>query len=222
VVVQAHGRIGPALAALLAASGVGRVHVQGRGKVVVGDACPGGLLANDEHRPYALAAADAVRRAAPEVDTRPLGPHRRPDLVVLADARRRSPAGGRARLVRGIPHLPVGLRDGTAVVGPLIVPGTTACLDCIELHRLDRDPVWPALAAQLSTSRDEPDPSHQAIAAGAAALAAAQVLCLLDGGQPEALGRSLELTGVGERLRRRAWEPHPACACAGAPLRPSA
>lgn len=223
LVVQAQGRIAPALAALLAASGVGRVHIEADGLVDPADACPGGLLQSDEHRPYAVAATDAVRRAAPEVDTRPLGPNRQPDLVILASGRRPPPAGALGRAIRGAPHLPVGLRDGTAVIGPLIVPGRTACLDCIELHRLDRDPVWPAIAAQLSTARSaQPDPSQLAIAATAASLAAAHVLCFLDGGEPESLGRSLELTGLGERVRRRSWPLHPRCDCTGSPLRPSA
>jgi len=218
VVVHARGRIGPAIAALLASSGVGRVSVAGTGIVQGGDACAGGLLPTDEHRPYAVAAADAIRRAAPEVDTRPL--RRQPDLVVLAGG---LAAGPLSRTTRRVPHLPVMLRDGTAVIGPLVVPGYTACLGCVELHRLDRDPVWPALAAQLSTApAGQPDPSHLAITAAAAGIAAMQVLCHLDGGEPEALGRSLELTGLGERVRRRTWKPHPRCDCGRTPLRPTA
>lgn len=218
VVVRATGRIGPVLGALLAASGVGRVHLEGAGIVSGGDVCPGGLMATDEHRSYAMAAAEAVRRAAPEVNTRPMGPNRQPDLVVLADSRRPAPTGAADRAIRSVPHLPVSLRDGTAVIGPLIVPGHTACLGCVELHRLDRDPVWPALAAQLSTARsDRPDPSHLAIAALAAAVGASQVLCHLDGGEPEALGGSLELTGLGDRVRRRSWAPHPRCDCTRSP-----
>lgn len=58
------------------------------------------------------------------------------------------------RLVRdlqreGIAHLPVRVRDGTGLVGPLVIPGVTSCLRCADLHRSDRDPAWPAIAAQL-------------------------------------------------------------------------
>lgn len=71
------------------------------------------------------------------------------DLVVLADSLAADP-----RLVRdlqgaGVPHLPVRVRDGTGVVGPLVIPGLSSCLTCADLHRTDRDPAWPALAAQL-------------------------------------------------------------------------
>jgi hypothetical protein len=47
----------------------------------------------------------------------------------------------------------------------------------------------------------------------AAGLAATQALAYLDGGTPEALGRSLELTGLGEPIRRRSWTRHPRCGC---------
>ncbi|MFC7573623.1 ThiF family adenylyltransferase [Klenkia terrae] len=72
VVVDGATRVGVPLAAMLAASGVGRVHVRDRGTVGAADTVVGGLSAADEGRPRTLAAADAVRRAAPEVDLRPL------------------------------------------------------------------------------------------------------------------------------------------------------
>jgi bacteriocin biosynthesis cyclodehydratase domain-containing protein len=214
VEVRASGRIGPVLAALLAASGVRRVHLRGTGVADAADAAVGGLLPDDEHRPYATAAAAAIRRAAPESDTRPIATQHPPDLIVLADgpkatapappsARRRSPA-----------LLPVALRDGTAIIGPLVVPGVTACLNCVERHRLDRDPRWPVLAAQLATRFGaEPEASQAVVATTAAGIAAMQVLSYLDGDEPEALGRSLELAGLSGRIRSRTWHPHPACCC---------
>ena len=30
---------------------------------------------------------------------------------------------------RGVPHLPVRVRDGIGLVGPLVIPGITSCLD---------------------------------------------------------------------------------------------
>jgi hypothetical protein len=51
------------------------------------------------------------------------------DLVVLTDYLVADP-----RLVRdlhswGVAHLPVRVRDGTGLVGPLVIPGVTNCLD---------------------------------------------------------------------------------------------
>ena len=36
-----------------------------------------------------------------------------------------------------------------AVVGPFVVPGTTACLRCVDAHRTDADPAWPLLVAAV-------------------------------------------------------------------------
>lgn len=46
-------------------------------------------------------------------------------------------------------HLPVQLFGDRAEVGPLVVPGRTACLTCLHAHRADADAEWPLLASQL-------------------------------------------------------------------------
>ena len=50
----------------------------------------------------------------------------------------------------GIAHLAATAGADRAVVGPLVIPGRSACLRCLELHRTDRDPLWPTVAAQLA------------------------------------------------------------------------
>ncbi|MGH3430342.1 MAG: hypothetical protein ACRDQZ_22700, partial [Mycobacteriales bacterium] len=151
VVIYGEGRAAPIIGALLAASGVGRVHVYGSGRVTTADVCVGGILPSDEGRPYVTAAHEAITRSAPEVDTRPPHPSKAPNFIVLA----RGPICGAPQLTRhahhGVPHLPVLLRDGTVIVGPLVIPGRTTCLNCLDLHRGDRDPEWPVLASQLAT-----------------------------------------------------------------------
>ena len=149
VVVHGAGRVGASLATLLAAAGVGQVHVADRGPVRPGDVAPAGVAAADVDRSRTAAAAEALRRAAPEVRSTPPAPGRRPDLVVLASTEpvdtmlRTALAGGR------VAHLVAGVRETTAVVGPLVLPGRTGCLRCGDLHRADRDPAWPVVAAQL-------------------------------------------------------------------------
>lgn len=212
VVLYGKGRIAPVIGAILASSGIGRVHLYGTAKATPADACVGGLAPDDEQRSYTLAAHDAIRRAAAEADTRaPRG--QLPEFAILA---RGTVCGdvetpGLAR--RGVPHLPVLLREGIAIVGPLVVPGHTACLACLDLHRRDRDPAWPALASQLATSARRPEVSHTALVVAAAGLASAQTLAFLDGDQPTTLGACLELDGLGGAVRRRRWEPHPECGC---------
>ncbi|HYN96845.1 MAG TPA: hypothetical protein VES42_23635, partial [Pilimelia sp.] len=75
----------------------------------------------------------------------------------------------------------------------------------------DRDPAWPAIAAQLG-GHGGPDPAGAATVLAGAAYAAAEVLRHLDGAAPETLGATAEISAPG-RLRRRSWPPHPACDC---------
>lgn len=48
----------------------------------------------------------------------------------------------------GRPHLPVSVYRAHASIGPLMIPGRTLCLNCLHLHRRDRDPLWPELVDQ--------------------------------------------------------------------------
>ncbi|SFL67906.1 ThiF family adenylyltransferase [Geodermatophilus ruber] len=220
VVVDGATRVGVPLAAMLAASGVGRVHVRDTGLASAGDAVVGGLTAADEGRARALAAADAVRRVSPLTDLRPPPAGSAGDLVVLAGPWSASDplVGGLQQA--GVAHLVATVRGETGVVGPLVVPGATSCLRCADLHRRDRDPRWPALAAQLTTGRTA--------AAGAtltclltAVAAAVQVLAYLDGtGAPAALGTTLELRPPELTPRTRRWPPHPECGCVPGPAVP--
>ncbi|MFD2090451.1 ThiF family adenylyltransferase [Blastococcus deserti] len=216
VVVEGATRVGTPLAAMLAASGVGRVSVRDPGLTTAGDAVVGGLSAADEGRPRSLAAADAVRRASPLTDLRPLSSDAGTDLVVLA-----RPWAASDPLVSGIhrsgvPHLVATVRGQTGVVGPLVVPGVTSCLRCADLHRRDADARWPALAAQLTAG--EAPPSGTAVTCVlTAATAAMQVLAYLDGSAaPGALEATIELRPPHPVPRVRRWPVHPRCGCGAA------
>jgi hypothetical protein len=50
------------------------------------------------------------------------------DLVVLWDYLVADPRMVRDLHSRGVPHLPVRVRDGTGLVGPLVIPCVTSCL----------------------------------------------------------------------------------------------
>lgn len=216
VVVSGSGRAATPIATLLAGSGVGRVHVAAPGTTRLHHAVPGGVSPGDEGRTLAAAAESAVLRAAPETDTAAPGGSERPDLVVLAcdepvDEVRRS-----ALHADEVAHLPVATGPGHGSVGPLVLPGLTGCLRCADLHRRDRDPAWPALAAQLTVPRHAAagDAGVTALLAAAAVL---QVLTFLDGGEPTCIEGSLEVCLPDWRIRRRGRPPHVDCGCLGAP-----
>ncbi|WP_203663431.1 TOMM precursor leader peptide-binding protein [Actinocatenispora rupis] len=212
VLLVGRSRMAAPLGALLAASGVGHVHPTGAGTVVGTDPAVGGVLPDDTRRPYRRAVCDAILRAAPDTDTRTIdGPDA--DLVVLLGRPRPVPAGLYGPVLRRVRHLTVWVRDGSIVVGPLVRPGRTSCLHCVEMARQDRDPSWPVLAAQLATMPEPPaEPVEASLAALAVATAAAQALAELDGDEPAVLDGALEISPPG-MIRRRAWPVHPRCDC---------
>jgi hypothetical protein len=220
VVVDGATRVGTPLAAVLAASGVGRVSVRDPGLTAAGDAVVGGLTAADEGRPRSLAAADAVRRVNPLADLRPPADGRA-DLVVLARSWAMSDPLVRGLQRDGVPHLVATVRGRTGVVGPLVVPGRTSCLRCADLHRRDADPDWPVLASQL-TAGEAPPSGSTTTCLLTAVTAALQVLAYLDRtATPVVLGATLELRPPDPLPRLRRWPEHPDCGCTGVRDMPS-
>lgn len=211
------GRVGAPLASLLAAAGVGQVHVTDPLACRNADAAPGGVASADVGLPRERAAHAAVLRAAPEVSTA-RRTKRSPDLAVLTGGPL-SPNEQAALLRAHVPHLAAGVRETTGVIGPLVLPGRSACLRCLDLTRADRDPAWSRIAAQLAGYRERPgDPCDVVLAALVAAQAAAQALAFLDnevvdGPLPPTVNGTLEVAMPDWRWRRRTWPRHPSCGC---------
>jgi hypothetical protein len=213
VAVHGAGRVGAHVAAVLAAAGVGRVHTAELAPVRLHQTVPGGVTPADEGRALGTAAAAAAELAAPDAVCVPPPFGHTPDLVVLAvdepvDAERRD-----SLHARSCAHLLVRVSAGHGSVGPLVIPGLTSCLRCADLHRLDRDPAWDALAVQLSIAPRYGVASEVALATVVAGLAAVQALEFLDGGRPAGLEGSLEMQLPDWRLRRRSRPAHPDCDC---------
>ncbi len=214
VLVHGGGRVGAPLASALAAAGVGSVDVVDDGTARPQDAAVGGLRPGDAGRPRGEAARERLRTAAPSADDRPSPV---PDLVVLAPVGPLPDALAPDLVRQGVPHLLAEVREQVGVVGPLVLPGRSACLHCLDLTRTDLDPGWPALAAQLSVPARGTAPCDGALALAVAAAAALQVLAALDQlAAPASLDGTLELASPDWRWRRRSWPPHPDCDCAAA------
>ena len=166
-------------------------------------------------------APPAARRATP-------GRGRRPDLAVLAGS---YPPELPGTLVTGrVAHLTAAASEAIGVVGPLVVPGQTACLSCVDMARTDRDPAWPLILAQVSGRTAHPPACAAVLAAAVAAQAAAQALAFLDQPAAQALASvdqaaaagavingTLELVLPDWHWRRRSWVPHPRCRCSRRP-----
>lgn len=163
-----------------------------------------------------VAAAPSVAgRTAPQLVvhnhwSKPEG--RRVDLTVVAGETWESDRLVTDGLLRmDQPHLVVRSRGDGVLVGPLVVPGRTACLRCTDLTRTDADPAWPLLLSQLTRIRSD---VSAAITAWSAATAVSQVLAHLGGSTPETYGATLEMSAADFLVRRRSWAAHPGCGCA--------
>jgi bacteriocin biosynthesis cyclodehydratase domain-containing protein len=143
------------------------------------------------------------------------------DLVVLSDFLMTEPRVVRDLHTAGVAHLPVRLRDGAGLVGPLVIPGVTSCLDCADLHRSDRDAAWPAVASQLRNAVGNAD---RATVLATAALALNQIDRVIravrtdaDGGTPTepppTLDTTLEFDVNAGAIMARRWTRHPQCWC---------
>jgi bacteriocin biosynthesis cyclodehydratase domain-containing protein len=221
--VDVDERIGAVCALTLAASGVGAVEVVSHGDVGHSDPIPSGLHPGDVGRPRVDALVDRMKQFAPSGQYVPAAPRRtsrgtrrRPELTVVAS---RGPASRLrcAELVRaGRPHLVVEAYDTVGLVGPLVVPGTTPCLMCLDQHRADRDSGWALVLAQVA-DRDPrssyPDVLSAAMATALGAMAAMHVLTWLGGGEPGSVGGHVELRLPDGRARRASWPAHHVCGC---------
>jgi hypothetical protein len=236
--IRVHGTGGAGLpmAGLLTAAGIGRVTTSGRA-AVPDWASPGGTGpratgAGATGAGVAMAGATgADGTGADGTGADGTGPSRtraarlpaglatglparaRPDLVVLAGPQ--PPELPAALVSAGIPHLAVTAAEAIGTVGPLVLPGRSACLRCLDLARAERDPAWPVILAQAAGYEPDPPACDTTLAAAVAAQAAAQVLHFTDRAAPGdgVTNGTLELVLPDWQWRRRSWRPHPKCRC---------
>jgi len=161
--------------------------------------------------------AVGIARLLDDAGVRMRDARRRPGLAVLVADRVLAAADHRAWLQRDIPHLPVVTGDTSITVGPLVVPGVSACLHCAFLHRRDGDAAWPAIAAQLA-ALPAPAP-HPLRTAAAVAFTGRLVAAFLAGGAPGGTepGREWRIADDGSTVSERVVLPHPECRCATPP-----
>ncbi|MGC1285140.1 MAG: hypothetical protein WA895_19545 [Streptosporangiaceae bacterium] len=202
--IHGAGTVGNGIASLLTSSGIGQVT----------NADP------PEHPEKSQSTPDGpgtLRPGVPQAGTG--GPGKAPPSAALPDLAilvGRHLMELRASLMRDqVPHLAVSADEAIGVVGPLVIPGRTACLRCLDLTRAERDPAWPLILAQLEGREPNPCACDAPLAAAVAAQAAAQVLAFIDravAADPVANG-TLELVLPGWQWRRRTWPRHPGCSC---------
>jgi hypothetical protein len=238
--VHGTGPVGSCVASLLTASGIGRVVSVGPvtdspppspqlpRPPEVGDwppatASPTGtprIASRDTLRiaprttPRTAASRETHQTASGETHWMALSPAgRRPDLAVLVGVPDHEFASALVR--ERVPHLAASAEEAIGIVGPLVVPGQSACLRCLDLARTDRDPAWPLILAQLAGHEPHPAACDAALATAVAAQAASQALAFIDRATPASavVNGTLELVLPDWQWRRRTWQPHHKCSC---------
>lgn len=158
------GLIGVGLARILAASGIGELHLFDQRSI------------SSEHLPVTSlesvgrnAATDLERTLArdyPKVLTKKI---KEPTLVIIT--RPPSPTEILTWMDFSLAHLLIESRGDCVEIGPLVLPGRTSCLRCLTLDRLDRDPNWYSVELCGQTEHEPPAALAQ-LAAGISSLAA--------------------------------------------------
>ncbi|NKX53795.1 TOMM precursor leader peptide-binding protein [Arthrobacter mobilis] len=225
VLVLGLGRTGAALSCALAAAGVGTLLLEDPLPVSPADVGAGAFRLAD----IGLNRAQALRRLVHQIDPTVAchlvsgtgtanepgsGLPRMLDLAVCTAADVPDGNIGAALMSRGHPHLPVLSREQDALVGPLVVPGQSACLECLNRHHGDADPDWYSLGADLAAQKTGTPVDEVSLSVAAAGLAALQALLYVDGrNQPAAWSAVLQLRPADGTVVRHAYPPHPGCGC---------
>lgn len=155
----------------------------------------------DDGLPTALRSAPAPRRDSPDALTVLACDTWEPDRVVTD-----------ALLREDRPHLLVRPFADGVVVGPLVVPGRSACVNCLDAARTATDPGWPALLALLTRRPARPPADLVTLAA---VLAVTQACGWREGRRAELVGATVTVLPPDRRLRIQRWPRHPACGCGG-------
>lgn len=245
VSVEGLGRTGALLARTLATAGIGRLLLADPGLVAPDDVGPAYAM-TDIGMNRAAATKRHIFRVDPTLQVLPVTGDGREaaagtvDLAVTVRAvgamQREQEAGTGAP----VPRLVLTAQEGGWDVGPLVVPGVTPCLECLDRYRADTDPGWYAAVEALGR-QDRPttrtagttdagggqragDPAPEVcgwpdgeetagavLAAGTAAMAA---LVFLDGvNQPALLSSVLSLRASDGYPRLQKLDFHPSCGC---------
>lgn len=137
-----------------------------------------------------------------------------PDLVICAGGGHSAPAPLAFLLVQDQPHLPIRACADGYELGPLTVPGRTACAHCVALRRAESDPFHPA---EVYATRDGGPPEPPLVSLYAAAVHAAGMIRAFALGERAlaSCGRIVRIDALG-RPHPLEVAPHPQCGCGAA------
>lgn len=223
------GRTGAVLATALVSSGLGTLLLEDDRAVTASDVSPGAYALSDIGLTRSVAVRRHVLQSDPAVQAHILhdGGTGSPslasvDLAVMVGHDTAATQTAARFHAAGRPHLFVLVREQDGTVGPLVVPGETACGECVDRHRTKKDPAWLEMSAQLAAKAARPagrKPRAEHLESAALALslagtAATQILLFLDSvNQPSSWSSVLTLHQDNGRWSRQEFETESGCSC---------
>ena len=137
------------------------------------------------------------------------------DCAVLISQQVTQPRRYSTWMNRDIPHIAATFDAERVWISPMIIPGQTACLFCLDKMRTDADGNWPVIATQLiSSNKRFDDSASQLFAAGIIVqkiLARADRVAGFNQAQENLIGYSLEL--ISGLVTEHSWPKHESCDC---------
>lgn len=160
----------------------------------------------------AAAAAREVRASVPGASVR-VGASS-PDAAIVIGVGTPDPAAWLPLMRADVPHVLIAADEDGLDVGPLVLPGASACAHCVDLSKTEADAAWPVLRLQCGASRRPVTEPQSAELAGA--LAAGMLLAWSGAGSHAwAVNCSWRVEPGRAPVPRPAW-PQPECGCGAA------
>lgn len=122
-------------------------------------------------------------------------------------------------MAAGTAHVLVRFIEGSAYVGPFVVPGVTACLRCIDASETDRDRSWPILLEQYCafSAIERGDGSDEIVEHCLATLALSWAIrdaeAFIARRRPSTWSSTLRVDPWLRDIVAVTWRPHSACGC---------
>jgi hypothetical protein len=197
------GVLALAVAVQLMAAGIGRLYLADPDTVRNGRA-PTALMAQLTAQSASTIVQPVRHWSKPE--------HPPPDISVIAMDTAEPPRSICDGYVRaGHRHLFVRPLLGGAIVGPMVHPGRSPCMGCLDHVRRDADPGWPALLEQLGRRTMS---ITGVLRQWAGVTVTIQILAALAGQTPSTVGATIESIPADFATHVRRWPMHVDCGCA--------
>ncbi len=216
--IRGSDRVAALTAVGLACAGIGTVALLGPDHpVAICEMTPAGPF--EPEIGWVEQLSEAVRRQGSHAS---LGRNQILDLVVISHAADvqipwTDPELAHDLLAEDIAHYPVAVSGAMGRVGPLIIPGITPCLECLNLRETDRDRAWPALIDQIRLRHHRSRAQDATVAGLCAAVAVGEILEYLDQGAELWAAREshsyMEFRASDPAPAVVPVAPHPLCGC---------